>query len=79
MFLKQYNQQRSVTTALSQLELDAMELHLRSEIQRQNTEAAKRKDDCHSTIQLVISDVETVKSFKSKLNKVSDFVLLILK
>ncbi|XP_053403345.1 uncharacterized protein LOC123555179 isoform X2 [Mercenaria mercenaria] len=57
-FLKQYNQQRSVTTALSQLELDSMELHLRTEMARQNAEASTRKADCHSTIQSVIADVE---------------------
>jgi hypothetical protein len=62
-FLKQYNQQRSVTTALSQLELDSMELHLRSEIQRQNNEASTRKQLCHATIQSVITDVERVITF----------------
>lgn len=56
-FLKQYNQQRSVTTALSQLELDSMEIHMRTEIDRQNKEATKSKEDCHTTIQLVIDDV----------------------
>ncbi|XP_060585088.1 uncharacterized protein LOC132741026 [Ruditapes philippinarum] len=71
-FLKQYNQQRSVTTALSQLELDSMELHLRSEIQRQNNEASTRKQLCHATIQSVITDVERLqKSIETKaINKV---------
>ena len=65
--MKQYNQQRSVTTALSQLELDSMELHLRSEMQRQNKEASTRKQICHDTIKSVITDVEKVEIFFMKL------------
>ncbi|KAL4219870.1 hypothetical protein ACF0H5_020281 [Mactra antiquata] len=61
-FLKQYNQQRSVTTALSQLELDIMEQHLFSELTRQNEEAAHRKHDCKLTIDMVISDVERLQT-----------------
>lgn len=57
-FLRQYNQQRSVTTALSQLEMDSMEQHLWTEINRQSDEATQRKQECHDTIKLVISDVE---------------------
>lgn len=59
-FMKQYNQQRSVTTALSQLELDSMEQHLWMELTRQKEEAASRKLDCKQTIDIVIADVEKV-------------------
>jgi len=62
-FLRQYNQQRSVTSALSQLELDAMEQHLKVELRRQDNEAVARKHDCYTVIRSVIEDVEKVCSF----------------
>ena len=58
--MRQYNQQRSVTTALSQLELDDMEIHLWTELSRQNKEAQETKTNCYETVQRIIQGVEKV-------------------
>ncbi|KAH3814736.1 uncharacterized protein LOC127833862 [Dreissena polymorpha] len=60
-FIRQYNQQRSVTNALSHLELDAMETHLWAELGRQNAKTKEQKQACYSVIQTVIQDVEKLR------------------
>lgn len=56
-FLKQYKLQRSVKTALSQLELDQMELHMKAELLHLNSLAQQRKTNCENNIRIVMDDV----------------------
>ena len=59
-FLKQYKLQRSVKTALSQLELDQMEVHLKGELLHLNSVAQQRKTSCENNIRTVMEDVSKV-------------------
>ncbi|KAL5005489.1 hypothetical protein ScPMuIL_018945 [Solemya velum] len=61
MFLKNYHQQRSVKTAFSQLELDHMQLHLTTEINRQNQIANQTKDLCEQRMRTVITDISNIR------------------
>ena len=60
-FLKQYKLQRSVKTALSQLELDQMEVHMKAELLHLNSVAQQRKTNCENNIRTVMDDVNKVK------------------
>ena len=59
-FLKQYKLQRSVKTALSQLELDQMEVHQNAELVHLNSIAHQRKTSCENNIRTVMEDVSKV-------------------
>ena len=53
-FLKNYQHQRSVKTAFSNLELDHLQRHLQVELQRQNALAATSKQQCEVKMKRVV-------------------------
>lgn len=59
-FLKNYQQQRSVKSAFTHLELDHMERHLQTEVQRQNLVANASKQECDQQMMIIIDNLNKV-------------------
>ena len=56
-FLKNYQQQRSVKSAFTHLELDHMERHLQTEVQRQNLVVNASKQECDQQMMIIIDNL----------------------
>lgn len=59
-FLKNYQHQRSVKTAFSNLELDHLQRHLQVELQRQNKIASTSKQQCEVQMRKAIEEFTEV-------------------
>lgn len=59
-FLKNYQHQRSVKTAFSNLELDHLQRHLQVELQRQNRIASTSKQQCEVQMRRAIQEFTEV-------------------
>lgn len=59
-FLKNYQHQRSVKTAFSNLELDHLQRHLQVELQRQNKIASTSKQQCEVQMRRAIQEFTEV-------------------
>lgn len=59
-FLKNYQHQRSVKTAFSNLELDHLQRHLQVELQRQNKIASTSKQQCEVQMRSAIQEFTEV-------------------
>ncbi|KAK3095485.1 hypothetical protein FSP39_015251 [Pinctada imbricata] len=65
-FLKNYQEQRSVKTALSHLELDSMERYLYTELRRQNNVANYSKTQCQRDMKTITQGFQQIRLMMEK-------------